>query len=233
MKLLTIIPMRSGSKGITNKNMTPFCGKALCRWTIDQAKAAGLKDIMVATDSEEYRERLNLWYPTDNLCRFLLPAKVTKDKTRSNVYLSWILDWVQTNIPQKFDTLLLLEPTSPIRCGGDINEALKQYGESKAKALISVCDSHRAHPALSFEISHDGTIISPSGGDTPHLQRQELRPYFHPTGTLYITNIDWYRKHQTFITGNTACYRVNEWQDHEIDHPWDLKIAASVMDMIA
>jgi CMP-N,N'-diacetyllegionaminic acid synthase len=231
MKTLTIIPARSGSKGIPNKNMIGFCEKALIRWTIDQAKAAGLTDIIVATDAQEYKDKLDLWYPEDNLCRFLLPKKVTKDNVRSNIYLTWVLDWVRDNMPDAgFDTVLLLEPTAPLRCGGDIGSALAEMKEKKANAIVAVCDDDRAHPALSYRLGRD-SFLEP-GIDTPHFQRQQLDPFFHLTGTLYAANIPWYREHQTFISEETVGYKVNKWQDHEIDYPWDLKIVSSLITMI-
>ena len=231
MKVLTVIPMRSGSKGIKDKNMAAFYGKSLCRWTIDQAKGAGMKDILVATDSEEYKTKLDLWYPNDNLCRFLLPKKITKDNIRSNIYLTWVLEWVRDNMPDAgFDTILLLEPTAPLRCGGDIGAALAELREKKAKAIVSVCDDDRAHPALSYRLSRDNRIEPDI--DTPHFQRQQLDPFYHLTGTLYAANIPWYLKHQTFISRETIGYKVNPWQDHEIDYPWDLRIVGSLITMI-
>jgi CMP-N-acetylneuraminic acid synthetase len=68
--------------------------------------------------------------------------------------------------------------------------------------------------------------------DTPSPRRQELRPYYHPTGTIYIANIGWYRQHETFMTADTLGYKVQPWQDHEIDDEWDLNICAALMDRI-
>lgn len=224
MKVLGIIPMRSGSKGIPNKNMIPFCGQALCRWTIDQALASKIDKVIVSTDSGEYREKLDLWYKDKGLVPWLRPAKLAKDNTPSKDVILHALD----KFPD-YDTLVLLEPTSPIRCNGDINAALELFDEKHAKALISVSYDHRMHPAIMFELSKDGRCLIE---DTPHLRRQELRPVYHPTGLLYIANVDWYIKHQTFLTSDTIGYHVQPWQDHEIDVDYDVDICASLMERI-
>lgn len=225
MKTLCIIPMRSGSKGIPNKNMIPFKGQALCRWTIDQAiRSERFDKIIVSTDSAEYREKLDLWYKDMNLVPSLRPAKLARDNTQSKDVILHVLDK-----EQEFDTFVLLEPTSPIRCNGDIGAALDLFEERNAQALISVSYDHRMHPAIMFELSKDGRCLLP---DTPHLRRQELRPVYHPTGTLYIANVDWYRQHETFLTSDTIGYQVQPWQDFELDSEWDIDIISALMDRV-
>ena len=229
MKTLAIIPMRSGSKGIKDKNVTPFCGQALYEWTIDQALNSSLiqkkNRIIVSTDSDEYRDRVNLRYKDLGLVPFIRPAKLAGDKTASSKVILHALD----QFPD-YDTVMLLEPTAPIRCAGDIDAALDLFVDRHAKAVISVCDSHRCHPAISFELgTKDKRCLLP---DTPSPRRQDLRPYYHPTGTIYIADAAWYREHETFMTADTLGYVVNEWQDHEIDSPWDVRICAALMDMV-
>jgi CMP-N-acetylneuraminic acid synthetase len=226
MKILAIIPMRSGSKGIRDKNVVPFMGKALYEWTVDQAYNSVLSQkqnrIIISTDSPDYRERINLKYPDKGLVPFLRPAKIAGDKVASSKVIIHALDQCPG-----YDTIVLLEPTAPIRCAGDIDAATDLYAEKRAKAVISVCESHRCHPAISFELGNkDQRCILP---DTPSPRRQELRPFYHPTGTLYIADADWYRQHETFMTADTLGYKVQPWQDYEIDDPWDLDIVAALM----
>ena len=228
MKVLCVIPMRSGSKGIRDKNVISFREKALYEWTVDQALNSTLSQpknrIVISTDSPDYRERINLRYPDKDLVPFLRPEKLARDKTESSKVIIHALDQCPG-----YDTVMLLEPTAPIRCAGDIDAALDLYVEKRAKAVISVCESHRCHPAISFELGmKDLRCIMP---DTPSPRRQELRPYYHPTGTLYIANADWYRKHETFMTADTLGYKVQPWQDFEIDSEWDLRIVGSLMDL--
>jgi CMP-N,N'-diacetyllegionaminic acid synthase len=229
MKTLAIIPMRAGSKGIKDKNVIPFCGKALYEWTVDQALDSSLSQgknkIIISTDSPEYRDRVNLKYKDKGLVPFLRPDRLAKDKSPSSGVIIHALDQCPG-----YDTVILLEPTAPIRCAGDIDAALDLYAERHAKAVISVCESHRCHPAISFEIgAKDNRCLIQ---DTPSPRRQELRPYYHPTGTLYISNVDFYRKRETFMTPDTIGYKVQPWQDYEVDDEWDIGICASLMDLI-
>ena len=217
MKTLCIIPMRSGSKGIPGKNMTAFAGQSLCRWTIDQAIASGAADrIIVSTDADDYRQRIDLWYPGANLIPYLRPKNLAKDNSKTSDVILHVLER-----EPGYDTILLLEPTSPLRLPGDIGTALATLRDREdAQAIVSVCDDHRAHPALSYRLSR-AEFLEP-GVDTPHFRRQQLDPFFHPTGTLYAARVDWYREHQTFLSHETIGYKVNKWQDYEIDEPHDL-----------
>lgn len=226
MKTVAIIPMRSGSKGIRDKNMATVYGKALCRHTIDQAKVSKLDRIVIATDSLEYKEMIDLWYG-EGFVPFLLPENITTDRTTSDKYISWILDWLENNDKVKYDRFVLLEPTSPLRCPGDINAALDQMEETNSPAILAVGDSHRCHPAISFRLSKKtkGFIKMP---DTPHPIRQQLDPFYHPSGTIYAAKIGWYREHLTFMTEETSAYVIKAWQDFEIDNPLDIFVVEAV-----
>lgn len=218
MKTLTIIPARSGSKGLPGKNLMNFCGQPLISWSIKQAKNAGMDKndnrIVVSTDSKEYKEKIDSWFPNEDLVPYIRPKNLARDDTPSNKF---ILDAIE-RFPG-FDTVLLLEPTSPLRTTSDITQPLAIIREGKAKAVVSVSASHRMHPLLSFRMNRN--LLQPNT-DMPHLRRQAMTPFYHLTGTIYATDIKYYQEHKTFITDKTYGYIVKEYQDYEIDTQEDL-----------
>ena len=215
MLTLGIIPARSGSKGIKDKNIIPVGGQPLISWTIKQAMNAQLDRVIVSTDSKEYKEKIDSWFPGMDLVPFIRPAKLAKDDTPTSKVILNILDMCP-----EYDMFVLLEPTAPLRLTRNITEPLVMVRDGKAKAVVSVCASHRCHPAVSFELGmRDHKFLI---RDTPSPRRQALRPYYHQTGTVYVADADWYREHKTFITSETVGYVVESWQDKEVDEESDI-----------
>ncbi len=192
-----------------------FCGQPLISWTIKQAKNAQLNKndnrIIVSTDSKEYKTKIDSWFKED-LVPYIRPKRLARDDTKSSEV---ILDCID-RFPG-YDTVLLLEPTAPLRTTSDITQSLSLIG--RAKAVVSVCESHRMHPMLSFSMNR-GFLRPPK--DEEHLRRQQLNPMYHLTGTIYASDIEYYKEHKTFITDGTYGHIVKPYQDFEIDTGYDL-----------
>jgi CMP-N-acetylneuraminic acid synthetase len=219
MKTIAIIPARAGSKGISDKNIRSVGGRILIDWSIRCAKHA-LLDILVSTDSAKYVDIVNAMYPKEKLCPFVRPKKLAKDDTPTTGVILHALDWLEENCKGKYDTFILLEPTAPLRKTEDITKSIAMMRDNQSiKAVVSVCDSHRMHPAVSFRVNRG--YLQPNT-DMPHLQRQSLEPFYHLTGTIYMANIEFYRQHKTFITPETRVHIVEERQDLELDVPSDI-----------
>ena len=225
LKIIAIIPARSGSKGIPDKNVMDIGGRLLIDHSIRQAKAAGL-DVIISTDSEEYKRRVDILYPKENLAPFIRPAKFARDDTPANKVILHVLDWLkehQNHREEPYNTFVYLEPTAPLRLVDDIKKAMGILREDiSVPAVVSVCDSHRMHPMLSFRMNRRG-YLQPNT-DTPGILRQGLEPFYHLTGTIYAARIPFYRQHETFITQETRGIIVQQWQDYEVDSPDDVLV---------
>ena len=121
MKILSIIPARSGSKGIKNKNMTKFLGQPLIKRTIEFSKKLPNTTTFVSTDSLKilkYAQKNNIKFD------YLRPKKLSKDNSNIIDAISHALQWfLNKNI--SFDYLLLLQPTSPIRDFSEIKKIIR------------------------------------------------------------------------------------------------------------
>lgn len=215
MRVLVIIPARSGSKGIPHKNVMDVGGRPLISWSIIQAKNAQVDKIIVSTDSEEYKRKIDSWFPGMDLVPFIRPEKLARATTPT---ADVILDVLERY--KEYGIFVLLEPTAPLRFTRDIQIPVSYLKDEKAKAVVSVCDNHRCHPAHCYMLDRR-KFIQPNA-DLPHLRRQDLTPMYHLTGTVYAAFSDWYKVHKTFITRETLGYKVENWQDKEIDEPDDI-----------
>lgn len=225
MKTIAIIPARGGSKGIPNKNVMPIAGRPLLAWSILQAKNALVDKIIVSTDSDEYIGMVDSWFPGENLAPFIRPKSLARDSSPTSGVIIDVLD----RFP-KYDTFVLLEPTAPLRTTANITEPLAYIRDDRCKAVVAVCASHRCHPGISFELGTKDKRLLIS--DTPSPPRQQLRPVYHLTGTVYAADCEWYREHKTFISSQTMGYPVEAWQDKEIDEPDDIPAILPFMDRI-
>lgn len=130
--ILTIIPARSGSKGVPNKNIKKFRDKPLLAWSIEQAKQTeyykeGNMKIIVSTDSEKYKEIALKWGAE---VPFLRPKELSKDLSTDYEFINHALNWLKENKKYTPDIILQLRPTSPYRKIEDINKCLKIFIEN-------------------------------------------------------------------------------------------------------
>jgi CMP-N,N'-diacetyllegionaminic acid synthase len=123
-KIIAIIPARGGSKGLPGKNIKRLAGKPLIAWTIEQAKKSGWIDkLIVDTDDEKIAE-IARKYGAE--VPFLRPKELAQDKSSIYDVIFHALDWFK-KIGLDFDSVALLEPTSPLRKDDDIDNAVRLF----------------------------------------------------------------------------------------------------------
>ena len=129
--ILCIIPARSGSKGIKNKNIKNYNGKPLIAWTIDQALKSSYNNIMkivVSTDSQEYA---NIAKKYGAEVPFLRPTEISQDFSLDIEFIKHCVDFLKKENNYYPDIILQLRPTSPLRKTKDIDLAIKLFIENK------------------------------------------------------------------------------------------------------
>ena len=147
MKVLAIIPARGGSKGIPRKNIIQFSGKPLIQWSIDAAlNSSVITDIAVSSDDDEILELVKKNVQIKTIKR---PKELAQDNSRTEPVLVHALENIKD---VKYDYLVLIQPTSPLRKASDIDEAFNKLIAINDNSLISVC-SIEHHPFKSFKIS--------------------------------------------------------------------------------
>lgn len=125
VEILCIIPARSGSKGIQNKNIMDFHGKPLLGWSIEQAQKCNYKmKIVVSTDSTEYAD-IAVKYGAE--VPFLRPSEISQDLSTDYEFMNHCVEWLKEHQKYNCDIILQLRPTSPTRKVEDINKALEMF----------------------------------------------------------------------------------------------------------
>ncbi len=210
MQVLAIIPARSGSKGLKDKNIKLLCGKPLMAYTIEAAiNSKCFDDIMVSTDSEEYAKIAKQYGANVPFFRSL--------KNSTDNASSWevVLEVLQAykKRGRNFTHICLLQPTSPIRDALDIRNAYQELIKKKAEAIVSICETEYSPSicnTLSQDKNMDGFISLES-----NKRRQEVDKFYRINGAIYFANTD-FLKEDIFLY-RKGCYGYMMEQSHSID----------------
>ena len=221
---IAIIPARSGSKGVKNKNIRNLNGKPLMAYSIEAALQSGIFDtVMVSTDSEEYAgiaKKYGAEVP------FLRSAEYATDQSSSNDAIFEVLRKYQ-ELGKNYDTLCILQPTSPLRGSDDIKKAYELYMEKDAFSVISVCESE--HPfewygRITEDLSLDGFISR----DTSK-RRQEAGKFYRLNGAIYLAKADEFRKDPFLYRERSYAYIMERSRSVDIDTEDDFLYAEFVI----
>jgi len=216
-RVLALIPARAGSKGLPGKNIRPLHGKPLLAWPIAAARASRYVDrVVLSTDSAAFA-RIGETFGAE--APFLRPAELAADTAPSSAAVMHALDFLAAH-GETYDYLVLLEPTSPLTEGTDVDAALEALVAQRADAdaIVSVSELVSSHPAFAVRIGPDGRISPYSAADFTRLpRRQDTEPVFALDGSLYLSDVARYRERLSFCHERTAAHRMPHHKSHEID----------------
>lgn len=125
MKILCLIPARSGSKGIVDKNIKLLNGKPLIAYSIQQALQSKYEmKIIVSTDSQEYA---NIAVKYGAEVPILRPKEISQDNSTDFEFISHMVSYLKENENYYPDIILQLRPTQPLRKVYDIDKCLDLF----------------------------------------------------------------------------------------------------------
>lgn len=217
MKVIAIIPARGGSKGIPRKNLVNFSGKPLLQWSIEAAlKSKYITNVVVSSDDDEI---LHEAQRNKEVLVIKRPLELAQDNSKTEPVLSHVLESLKEI---KFDYLILLQPTSPLRTAKDIDFAFEKLLNSEATSLISVCELPH-HPYKSFHVDEKGYLQGIINNEFPFYPRQELPKTFRANGAIYIIKVNEFIKKKTLLTDKTLHFEMTIENSLDIDTKNDLR----------
>lgn len=224
MRNIAIIPARSGSKGLKDKNIKELLGKPLIAYSIEAAIKSELFDeVMVSTDSEEYAKVAKKWGAS---VPFLRSAETASDSASSWDTVREVLAGYKS-LGKEFDTVCLLQPTSPLRTYEDVKNAYQIYEERKANTVIGVCETEHS-PLWENTLPDDGAMDDFISKE--HSQRRQMLPtYYRINGAMYIVDVDKIM-HSKDIYENSFAYVMPTEKSIDIDTELDFLIAERILE---
>lgn len=223
---IAVIPIRSGSKGLQNKNMLELKGKPLVGWTIEallNSKVVNNENIFVSTDSKIYISELKRMYP--QISYHLRRPELANDTATTADFL--------TDFLKQFDeetNFILCQATSPLRSHVDINDAYSLFEQHTGDIVVSVKKAEEPEELYS-RMSNKGKLIDIVGIDQGY-RRQAKTEKFLPNGAIYISNIASYLANPSFFTTRTRGFVMDNESSIDIDSLNDFKIAEMTLSSV-
>ena len=225
-KFLAIIPARSGSKGLKDKNIRKLKNKPLIAYTIEAAiKSNIFDDIIVSTDSDIYA---NISKEYGASVPFLRPKNISRDDTKTADVIEYTLKELK-RLGKKYDYFVLLQPTSPLRNCEDIIGAVSMLIDKQANSIISVCrvdHSSNINICLEEDYSMDGFLSN------KNLRRQDMPIEYRVNGAIYVCNVEYFEKYKNFYKTKSYAYIMDKKKSIDIDDIYDFKIAEVMINEI-
>jgi len=224
MRNLAIIPARSGSKSLPDKNIKLLCGVPLMAYSIKAAIESELfSEIMVSTDSEVYARVAK---EHGAKVPFLRSPETSGDKAGSWEVVKEVLD-EYSFIGEIFDTVCLLQPTSPLRLPSDIVDAYRLFEEKDADNVIGICEADHS-PLWMNVIPEDLSMDTFVSEKAINANRQQLETYYRINGAMYIRRVSLVLRGDS-VYRNSIAYVMPRERSVDIDMDIDFVIAEALM----
>lgn len=225
MKNIAIIPARSGSKGLKDKNIKLLNGKPLLAYSIEEAiKSKCFDTVFVSTDSKKYAD-IAKKYGAE--VPFLRSKNNATDKSDAWSVVRETLDNYD-KLGKRFDTFTYLQPTSPLRTSKDIKNAYKLYKELKANSIVSVCETE-VSPLYCYKLPKNNLLSKVLNVENENKRRQDTGLYYNMNGAIYLSNVSNFIKTNDIYKNKCYAYVMNKKSSVDIDDELDFKFVESLI----
>ncbi|HEY1259696.1 MAG TPA: acylneuraminate cytidylyltransferase family protein [Stellaceae bacterium] len=218
--VLGLIPARGGSRGVPRKNVRLLGGRPLIAWTIEAARQASTIDRLVL--SSDNAEIIAVATGLGAEAPFVRPAELATDDADALSVVRHAL----AALPDAYDYLVLLQPTSPFRTGEDIDNTVALCARAGAPC-VSVCQPDKS-PYWMFEAGVDGRLV-PLFATVPK-RRQDAPAVVLLNGAVYAAETQQLRAGRDFLGPDTVYHMMPKARSLDIDAELDFAIAELLID---
>ena len=225
---LAIVPARGGSKGLLGKNIKELCGKPLVAWSIEAGlNSKYIDEVMVSTDDKKIAE-ISKQHGAN--VPFLRPSELASDTATTFDAVKHTIDYYKNELKKKFDYIVLLEPTSPLRENNDIDIMIEKIVDNQEEfdSISSIGEAHE-HPSIMKQIVNKNYIVPFCKELKVTTRRQDNEKAYFPYGVAYIAKIKNFLEEETFYTKRNTFYEIKRYQCYEIDDLYDFLAIENIM----
>ncbi len=226
-KILCTICARGGSKGVKNKNIKPINGKPLIAYTIEQAKKSGLFEyIVISTDSDDIAS-IAQEYGAEVF--FKRSAEMASDSAGKLDVIRDAFKRSEAYYNTKFDYLIDLDATAPLRSIEDIVNAFDQFKKNNNDNLITAMSARRSPYFNLVEVDRDGRVYLSKSLDNTIVRRQDAPKSYDMNASIYIWKRDVILSKHSLFLEKTGLYVMPEERSIDIDTELDYKFVEFLM----
>ena len=220
-RVLAVIPARGGSKGVPRKNVRDLGGKPLIAWTIEAARASAVVDrVVLSSDDPEIiavAEEWGLEVP------FVRPASLGED----HVSALDVFGHALRELPG-YDYGVLLQPTSPLRTGADIDGCVRLMHDAGAQTSISVTEPEKS-PYWMYREEPDGSLAPLLDAAQAVRQRQDVARVLAPNGAVFAARVEYFLQHGKFVSPGMRGLVMPRERSVDIDEELDFTICTALL----
>ena len=224
MKPVFVIPARGGSKGIPGKNIKPLCGKPLIAYSVEVARQlADDRDICVTTDDERIAQVVKNMRLDVPLMR---PDYLATDGCGTYEVLLHAVKFYE-ELGRDYDTLVLLQPTSPMRTAEDVQAAIDAYTPD-IDMVVTVTEA-ASNPYYNCYETDENGFLHISKGDGCYTRRQDAPKAWEYNGAVYVINIESLKKGPLGSFRRRKMVEMSRERSVDLDTPLDWMVAEAIM----
>lgn len=218
---LAIIPARGGSKRLPRKNVLDLAGKPLVFWSIEAGlKSKYIDKVVVSSDDDEILN-ISIKFGADIIKR---PVEFAGDTATTFDAIKHTIENIE-----RYDYIVLLQPTSPLRDEKHINEAIELLQTKNADAVVSVCKMDHSplwSNTLEKSLSMEGFLRD----EVLNIRSQDLEKYYRLNGAIYICKTEKLLEEKSFfLKENIFAYKMDRESSIDIDEEIDFKLSELVL----
>ena len=221
-RILAVIPARGGSKGIPGKNIKMLAGKPLLAWTIEAAKGSRYIDRLILSSDDKDIISVALEYGCE--VPFVRPANLAQDDTPGIAPVLHALEVLE----EKFDYVVLLQPTSPLRQTEDIDACIEKCLEEQAMSCVTVSEV-KENPNWMFTLEEGlylKRLLSEGG---KYKRRQDCPTYYVLNGAVYVMQCEWVQREKRTVFEGTIASIMPKMRAVDIDEMLDFQLCELVI----
>ena len=208
-KVAALIPARSGSKGIKNKNILSLSGYSLLEWSIKACQKSKLiEKIIVSTDSQEYAD---IALQCGAEVPYLRPKDISGDSSSDYSFVKHFIDWLTKN-NNYVDYIAHIRPTSPCRLPEVMDDAIYFFSNNNFSSLRSVEEMSESS-YKTFEINKSNLLQpicnSKISADKINEPRQIFPKTYKANGYIDILDVEFILKNK-LLHGNVISPYITE-----------------------
>ena len=210
-----IIPARSGSKGIKNKNTVIINGKKLIEYTFDVAKKSlDIKNVFLSTNDKKVikiatkYKHINILKRNKNLCR---SRSLMADVIHNTLKI------IIKKIPN-VDNFILLQPTSPQRTQTDIKNAIRLFKKNNSRTVISISEPiNHPNEMISLTKNNHKLLIKRNR----NMNRQDYESFYFINGSIIICSIKKFLQTKKFLDDKSIFFKMDKKNSIDINDNFD------------
>ena len=219
---LAIVPARGGSKRITDKNIINIMGKPLIHYTLEvSTKITGMTTI-VSSDSDRILEIASYY----DIVKHKRPAMFSTDDSDIFCVIKDVINSLDSaTLP---DSVILLQPTSPLRTLEDLQNAIFTYENSESEMLVSVTELEKSLFKILY-LNKDGFINGLFDKVAPFVRKQDCPRIMSANGAIYIFSVKSILNNDRLIMENAIPFLMSKENSVDVDLQKDIDIIEGIL----